>query len=243
MKFHKGGSLEPHDVAYTSARTLLQGRLDGYNTITYEAFYGSDMALASIKEFAAALSGKPTYEELTPEELVKVCESVKSKVVADDKAGTVTYKLDHPVPWLLALMSQQFMGAILDQEWMTEIGDWDGDCNTWTKFADPAAQDTKLFNAANGTGPYMFDHWTPGEETVLIANPDYWRTEPMWEGGPSGIASIKRVVIKNIDEWGTRLSMFQAGDADYIYTPPVYRPQLILISNSIVKTTRHPVRK
>jgi peptide/nickel transport system substrate-binding protein len=48
----------------------------------------------------------------------------------------------------------------------------------------------------------------------------------MWEGGPSGVASIKRVVIKNIDEWGTRLSMFQAGDADYIYTPPVYRPQL-----------------
>jgi hypothetical protein len=31
----------------------------------------------------------------------------------------------------------------------------------------------------------------------------------MWEGGPSGVASIKRVVIKNVDEWGTRLSMLQ----------------------------------
>jgi peptide/nickel transport system substrate-binding protein len=33
-------------------------------------------------------------------------------------------------------------------------------------------------------------------------------------------------VIKNIDEWGTRLSMLQAGDADYIYVPPAFRSQL-----------------
>ncbi len=87
-------------------------------------------------------------------------------------------------------------------------------------------KDTILFNKANGTGPYKLDHWTPGEEIVMTANEDYWRTEPMWEGGPSGVASIKRVVIKNIDEWGTRLSMLQAGDADEIYTPPQYRKEL-----------------
>ena len=72
----------------------------------------------------------------------------------------------------------------------------------------------------------MLDHWTPGEETVLVANENYWRTEPIWEGGPSGPASIKRVVLKNITEWGTRLAMFEAGDADYIYVPAQYRPQL-----------------
>lgn len=226
VKFHKGGTLEPHDVAYTTVRSMLQGRIDGYQWILYEAFFGPDLAMASIKDFAAAYIGKDSWEELTPEELTQVCEDVKSKVVADDAAGTVTYNLANPVPWIFPLMSQQFLGGILDSEWMAESGGWDGDCANWVQFADPSAEDSLLFNQANGTGPYMLDHWTPGEEIVLTAFQDYWRTEPMWEGGPSGVASIPRVVFKNIDEWGTRLAMFEAGDADYIYAPAQYRPQL-----------------
>ncbi|NPV85454.1 MAG: ABC transporter substrate-binding protein [Anaerolineae bacterium] len=226
VKFHKGGTLEPHDIAYTVHRSTLQGRIDGWQWITYEAFFGTDFSLASSKDFAAAYAGKETFEELTPADLVKVCEAVKAAVVADDAAGTVTYNLAQPVPWFLALASQQFLGGTLDQEWMAENGDWDGDCATWQNFADPPAEGTILFKEANGTGPYMLDHWTPGEEIVLTAFQDYWRKEPMWEGGPSGVAKIPRVVIKNVDEWGTRLSMFEAGDADFIYAPAQYRPQL-----------------
>lgn len=226
VKFHKGGTFEPHDVAYTTARAMLQGRVDGWQWIAYDAFFGPEMGVSSIKNFAAAIMKKENYEDLTPDDLVKVCEKVKSAVVADDAAGTVTYNLNQPVPWLMAIMSQQFLGGILDQEYMKQIGDWDGECSTWTKYADPPAENSLLFKDANGTGPYMLDHWTPGEETVLTAFPDYWRTEPMWEGGPSGVASMKRVVIKNIDEWGTRLAMFEAGDADFIYVPAQYRPQM-----------------
>ena len=51
----------------------------------------------------------------------------------------------------------------------------------------------------------------------------------------AGVASIKRVVIKNIDEWGTRLSMLQAGDADDIYAPPQYRPQLEPIIKTVLR--------
>ena len=182
--------------------------------------------MASSKDFATAYMKKEKFEDLSESDLVKVCEAVKSKVVADDAAGTVTYNLAGPVPYLFAIMSQQFLGGILDSEWMKENADWDGECGTWSKYADPPQQGTVLFNNANGTGPYQLDHWTPGEEIVLTAFKDYWRTEPMWEGGPSGVAKISRVVFKNIDEWGTRLSMFEAGDADYIYTPAQYRPQL-----------------
>jgi peptide/nickel transport system substrate-binding protein len=109
---------------------------------------------------------------------------------------------------------------------MIENGDWDGDCATWQNWANPAAEETILFDQGNGTGPYMLDHWTPGEELVLTAFPDYWQTEPMWEGAPTGPASIERVVIKDIPEWGTRLAMLEAGDADWIYVPANYRPQL-----------------
>lgn len=226
VSFHEGGSFEAHDVAYTNVRAMLQGRIDGPTWILYEGFFGSNLAAASSKDFAASYIGKESFEELSPAELVKVCEDVKSKVIADDGAKTVTYHLTQPMPWLLAVAANNFLGAILDQEWMVENGDWDGDCATWQNFADPAAEDTILFDRANGTGPYMLDHWTPGEETVLVANENYWRTEPMWEGGPSGTPQIKRVVIKDINEWGTRLAMFEAGDADWIYAPPQFRPQL-----------------
>jgi len=226
VTFHEGGTMEPHDIAYTNQRAMLQGRIDGPHWMTYEAFFGPDLSMASINDFAAGYVGKETFEEVTEDELVQVCEAIKAAVVADDEAGTVTYKLFGPTPWFLALMAQSFLGGVVDQEWMVEKGDWDGDCATWTQWADPAAEESLLFNIANGTGPYSLDHWTPGEETVLVANENYWRTEPMWEGGPSGVASIKRVVVKNIDEWGTRLAMFEAGDADYIYVPPQYRPQL-----------------
>ena len=226
VKFHQGGTLEPHDIAYTLHRNMLQGRLDGFQWILYEAFFGPDLSVGSIREFAKALTEKEEFEEISEAEITEVCETIKSKIVADDAAGTVTMKFFQPVPWLYALLAQNFMGGIVDQEWMMENGDWDNDCATWPAWADPAAQDSLLFNQANGTGPYKLDHWTPNEEIVLTANEDYWRTEPMWEGGPSGIAKIPRVVIKNIDEWGTRLSMFEAGDADYIYVPAVYRTQM-----------------
>lgn len=226
VKFHEGGTLEPHDVAYTLHRNMLQGRLDGFQWILYEAFFGPDLSFGSIKEFAKAYTEMEDFEELSSDQIMKVCEAIKSKIVADDDAGTVTMKLYQPVPWLFSLLSAQFMGGIVDQEWMIENGDWDNDCATWPAWADPAAEESLLFNHANGTGPYVLDHWTPNEEIVLTAFPDYWRTEPMWEGGPSGVAKIPRVVVKNIDEWGTRLAMFQAGDADYIYVPAIYRNQM-----------------
>ena len=226
VKFHQGGTLEPRDVAYTLHRNMLQGRLDGFQWILYEAFFGPDLSFGSIKEFAKAYVEKEDFDDLSPDDIKEVCEAIKSKVVADDGAGTVTMKFYQPVPWLFSLLSAQFMGGILDQEWMIENGDWDNDCANWPAWADPAAEESLLFNHANGTGPYVLDHWTPNEEIVLTAFPDYWRTEPMWEGGPSGVAKIPRVVVKNIDEWGTRLAMFQAGDADYIYVPAIYRNQM-----------------
>jgi peptide/nickel transport system substrate-binding protein len=74
----------------------------------------------------------------------------------------------------------------------------------------------------------MLDHWTPGEEIVLVANESYWRADdnPIWEGGPSGVAKIKRFVALFVDEWGTRLAMFEAGDADYVSVPAQFNSQV-----------------
>jgi peptide/nickel transport system substrate-binding protein len=222
VTFHEGGTLEPHDVAYSVHRALLQDRIDGPHWMTLEAFFG----LYTIEGIATEIAGVENFEDVPEAALIETCEQVKQAVVADDEAGTVTYNLSTPTPWFLAMLANAFLGATVDQEWMAENGGWDGSCETWVNYHDPAVQDTILFDQANGTGPYKLDHWTAGEEIVLVANEDYWRTEPMWDGGPSGPPSIKRVVIQNIEEWGTRRAMFEAGDADFIYVPEQYRPQL-----------------
>jgi peptide/nickel transport system substrate-binding protein len=224
VTFHEGGTLEPHDIAYSLQRGLLQDRIDGPHWMSLEAFFG----LYTIEDLAMEIGGVESFEEVSDADLVTTCERVKEAIVADDEAGTVTYNLATATPWFLAMLVNSFMGATYDMEWMVENGAWDGSCDNWVQWHDPAAEDTILFNQANGTGPYMLDHWTPGEEIVLTANENYWRPEgePIWEGGPSGVPSIKRVVIQNIDEWGTRLAMFEAGDTDYVYVPAQYRPQV-----------------
>ena len=58
------------------------------------------------------------------------------------------------------------------------------------------------------------------EEIVLVANEDYWRTEPAWEGGHTGAPRIKTIILKNVTEFSTRYSMLQAGDAEADVAPP-----------------------
>ena len=222
VTFHEGGTLEPHDVAYSMWRGLLQDRIDGPHWMTHEVFFGTYSMAENVGD------GSGSIADASAEDLAAACEAVKEAVVYDDAAGTVTYKLASPAPWFLAILANTFGGSVVDWEWMAENGDWDGECDTWQNFNDPAAEESILFNVANGTGPYKLDHWTPGEEIVLVRNDNYWRAEgdPMWEGGPSGLASIARVVYLMVDEWGTRLAMYEAGDADYVTVDNQYYSQI-----------------
>jgi len=214
VTFHAGGTLEPHDAAYSMQRALLQDRSGSAQWMMLEALFG----LYTIEELAMETAGVDSFEEVPQEALVAACERVKGAVSADDAAGTVTYRLARPTPWFLSISG----GAVLDMEWMVEQGDWDGDCGAWVQYHDPPVEDTVLFDRSNGTGPYKLDHWTSGEELVLVANENYWRPEgdPMWEGGPSGLPRIKRVVWKiGVFDWDTNLAQFQAGEVDWLGIP------------------------
>jgi peptide/nickel transport system substrate-binding protein len=134
-------------------RALLQDRIDGPHWMTLEAFFG----LYTIEDMAMEIAGVESFEEVSDADLVATCERVKAAVVADDEAGTVTYTLNMATPWFLAMLANSFMGAVVDKEWMIENGAWDDDCSTWVQWHDPAAEDTILFDQANGTGPYKLD--------------------------------------------------------------------------------------
>lgn len=234
VKFHEGGTLEPHDIAYSMQRGLLQDRTDGPMPLFLEPFFKlSTIADLAIKNYAEAnkiAADSDDYKALDISKvdaaaLKKTCEMVQSAIKADDAAGTVTLTLARPTPWLLQILSQPWLAA-LDKEWMVEKGDWDGTCDNWMKWHDPTAENTILFDKANGTGPYKLDHWTHGTEIVLTANENYWRTEPIWEGGPSGVPTVKKIIWQYVTEWGTRLAMTQAGDADFALAPSAFYSQL-----------------
>jgi peptide/nickel transport system substrate-binding protein len=94
-------------------------------------------------------------------------------------------------------------------------GGWDGSCDTWQNFYGMVSADDPLTAIANGTGPYKLDHWTQGQEIALARNADYW-------GEPT---KTERAVVLIVPEWGTRFSMLQAGDADFVDVPVENRSQ------------------
>ena len=57
-----------------------------------------------------------------------------------------------------------------------------------------------------GSGPYIFEEWNPGSELVLVANEDYWGTNPQME----------RVVFKTILEATARKTALEQGEVDIV---------------------------
>jgi peptide/nickel transport system substrate-binding protein len=215
VKFHEGGDLTPSDVAYTFQRGLLQGSTASPQWLLTEPFYGigvDDISLLVDPE-GGLYDDRAALSAADPAALKDACDKTQAAIVADDAAGTVTMTLAQAWGPFLATIANNW-GSIMDKEWVVENGGWDGSCDTWQNFYAFTSEDDPFTSIANGTGPYKLDHWTKGEEIVLVRNEDYWRTEPAWEGGPSGPAALERVVIKNVTEFGTRFAMFQAGDAD-----------------------------
>jgi len=77
-------------------------------------------------------------------------------------------------------------------------------------------ENNPIYDIANGTGPFMLDHWTPRVKKLSWSARQLLR-EP---------AKLERVVFQNVDEWSTRFAMMQAGDADYVEVPVENRSQM-----------------
>lgn len=60
-----------------------------------------------------------------------------------------------------------------------------------------------VINEPNGTGPFVFESWTPGQEIVFTKNNQYWGTK----------AKVDKVVFKVVPEETTRISMLETGEA------------------------------
>jgi peptide/nickel transport system substrate-binding protein len=106
---------------------------------------------------------------------------LKTTVVDD---YTVKFNLDKPDAAFLDKLANSF-SYIVSEKAVKELGD---------KFAQKPI----------GTGPYMFQKWSPQQETVYVANDEYY-------GGKPGLAKVTYV---SIPDPTTMYNAFEAGDVN-----------------------------
>jgi peptide/nickel transport system substrate-binding protein len=244
VKFQDGSPMTPQDVAYSFWRGMVQDRSGGPQWIVLEPFFGlsvqtfagdvvgtgpaADAPTAAPTAAKAASTPQPTSVPCTGlycGDWVKATQAVEQAVTYDNNAMTVTMHLKQPYGPFMNIMAGAW-GSVISMPWAIKQGDWDGKPEDAQKYHDPAAEADPLFKVMNGTGPYMLSRWAPGTEVDLDANPNYWVTTPLWDGGPTGVAKTAHVVFKEVSEFGTRLAMLQAGDADIAVVDRQYVSQV-----------------
>lgn len=211
VKFHCGGTLSPEDVEYSFERAMIFDRSGGPVWMLLEPLLG----VGSIEELATDMAGVDNFEDVPEDVLLQVYEKVDKAV--EVKGNVVEFKLPKPYPPFLNIIAHSgAWGAIYSKDWAIENGAWDGKASTWQKYHDPAREDDPLYDTECGTGPFVLEKWDPGVEVIVKRFDDYWQ----------GPAKIKTGIIKTVDEWGTRRLMLKAGDADIVYVPRQYLPQV-----------------
>ena len=228
VRFSNGAMLTAGDVAYSLQRLLLQSEAGRPQAILLEPLFGfrSGDVTEGMLDGPYLGNRAALMENTTEQERVEPCERVQAAILADEDEGTVTIVLAEPWAPLLAILSQPWTGVI-SREWAAARGDWDGSCANWSNWYGQSTGEGPLSTTILGTGPYVLDHWTPGSEYVLRANPRYWRSDqnPMWPDGPAGPPSLETVRVVEVTDDALRWELLRDGN---VATAPLSAPARLL---------------
>ncbi len=211
VEFSNGNKFTPEDVKYSIMRGMVLDRTGGPMWMLYEPLFG----LKTLDELSEQVVGVEDAKNLTSEQSRKVYNALDEKITIDGNKITFHLKSPYP-PFLNILVHGNYGGLIIDKEWSIEQGCWPDDPEAIAEYHDLDKKNDPLFDKLMGTGPFILEDWTNGEEVVLRRNDNYWR-EP---------ANFETAIIQSVDEWSTRKMMFLNGDADLTYVPKQYRPQI-----------------
>ena len=129
--------------------------------------------------------------------------------------GDLVLKLARPFAPFLTILAN--FGAMTSKDFCVKNGQWDGQAAALEKFNNPQRAAMIPNDKANGTGAFKLERIDKAnKQTVLARHDGYWR-EP---------AKLSQVIVKVVDDFNTRKLMLQAGDADAVYGPQMYFPQL-----------------
>jgi peptide/nickel transport system substrate-binding protein len=141
--------------------------------------------------------------------------------VATPDASTVVFHLDHPDAAFLYKISYT-QGSIVSSRAFKAAHperqeSW-GVAQTADGLPPPASgarravtRDPWADRNTLGTGPFMLDHWIPGDSVIL-------KRDPYFTGSPK--PAVDRVVLKKVEDLNTRILMLQSKEADEIYVSP-----------------------
>jgi peptide/nickel transport system substrate-binding protein len=85
------------------------------------------------------------------------------------------------------------------------------DLSTIQIYSKTSTKDS-IATTPNGTGPFMWTEWVPGDHITLTKNPNYFIPDRPY---------LDEIVFRPIKEKATSLSVMEAGDADVFFTPEV----------------------
>lgn len=90
-----------------------------------------------------------------------------------------------------------------------------------------------------GTGQYVFDHWTEGQEVVFTKNANYWCSDTEGLNAP-GVAET--IIFKPILEASSRVIALQNGEIDVCIDPPTTELQFLEDDNDVTVFTKDGTR-
>jgi peptide/nickel transport system substrate-binding protein len=165
-------------------KPLLAKEWEQLDDLTWEFKLRSDVKFHDGTAFNAD-AVKTTFNRLLDPNVASpravVFKMVKEVKVVDE--FTVQFILSEPFSPLLSILASH-EGGIISPKTIEKFG-------------------KKIINEPNGTGPFVFESWTPGQEIVFNKNKEYWGTK----------VKVDKVVYKVVPEETTRISMIETGEA------------------------------
>ncbi len=221
VKFHNGYELTPEDVAYSIKRCMILDRAGGPSWMLLDPLLGYE----SLEDLVKVKTGVKKWDDLFTKDgklkpqykkaMMEIYNMIDKAV--EVKGDKVIFHLVKPFPPFLSILAQgASWSAILSKKWCAEQGCWPGTPDEWWKYHDPQKEDDPIYSKMNGTGPFKLVEWKKGQYVKLERNDNYWRKP----------AKIRYVIIKRVDEWATRRMLLERGDADMVYVPRQYLPQV-----------------
>ncbi len=116
-------------------------------------------------------------------------------IASDAKVDDLTFTITTHVPW--PALPYYLGGGVASPTWLKSVDAKTGDVTHMV-----------------GTGPFMFDSYTPGQSLIVKKNPNYWRKDKLGNQLPY----LDSIEMRVIEDAPTREKALEAGDVDVIST-------------------------
>ncbi len=126
--------------------------------------------------------------------------NVSSQAIWAVDSDTVQFNLTMPYPAFIYIMAYT-VGSIISMKFVEDNGG-----------IEMGEQSQFMNENCCGTGPFTMEKWVRNQQILLKRFDAYWQAP----------AALQYVIIKKANDYGTRLMMLQAGDADSAYVPRIH---------------------